>query len=951
MTKTSKNTKTGVTYKKKEPQKRTRSNKETSKRNSQKIKFDMKTIILIIIALVILIGLLKFIGPIFTIIMIVGIALIILVSNFLKKLRRKKSTRLLVNIILVIGLVMCIALCIVAILFFYYVVTKAPKFDVSLLDTQESTLLYDMNNKVFAELGVERREKITYEEMSQSFIDALVATEDSRFFQHNGFDAARFLKASLGQAVGASGAGGASTLSMQVVKNTYTDASLDSGIKGIIRKFTDIYLAVFKLEKTYSKQEIIEFYVNNHYMGDVAYGVEQASQTYFGKTAKELNLSEAALLAGLFKSPGSLNPYNNPEGASDRRATVLNLMVMHGYITKEERDLAKSIPVSSLLIGKTTTKNKYQSYIDEVATEISERYDVNIYNTPMLIYTNMDTAKQTGIDNIFNGTSYNWVDEVVQAGIAVVDVDTGKIVAIGNGRNKDGVGGWNYASRNKRQIGSTAKPLFDYGPGIEYNGWSPATMFDDKEYYYSTGQPMRNSDRQYWGPMTLRNSLAYSRNVPALQAFQQVDNKKIKEFVTKLGITPEIDRYGNLHEAHSIGAFTGSNALEMAAAYAAFANGGTYYEPYTVNKVVFRNTGKEQTYKSEGVKAMEDSTAFMITDSLRSAVIYGLSSAANVNGVNVAAKTGTTNYPEDMLRNKGLPLDIVSDSWVIGYDPEYSIGLWYGYPKLDSTYNLKQSVSGVERGRLFRAAGDVVFTKNNQEFKMPSSVVRVAIEAGSNPLALPSADTPPDQIIYDYFRAGTEPTETSVKYSKLNNVTNLNVTYNPSTLTVNLNWSKATKQNAQDSYGNFGYKVYKDGTYLGFTEKNYFTISDEDNPFGTYKVVTSYEKYSGMDSSGATFNLKDNSKYTAELLVPESRTYAIDGELDSWDQKPSSSDIKVYKNEEEITKFKTTISITNSSGDVVANITTNNQEQYTVTYKVVYESKEILTVTRKVIIE
>ena len=932
----------GITYKKKT------NNKPSQKKTvRKKSKFDINAIIFLLIGLIALVLLLKFIGPIFTLIMIVGVFLIIFLSNILKKLRRKKGTRLLVNILLITGLVGCIAICILATLFFYYVVKEAPEFDVTQLERSESTLLYDKDNVLRVELGTEKRDEITYEEISQVFIDALIATEDSKFFQHNGFDAARFLKASIGQVAGNTDAGGASTISMQVIKNSFTSTQA-SGIKGIVRKFTDIYLAVFKLEKTFSKQEIIEFYVNVHYMGSGAYGVEQASKTYFGKSARELNLSEAALLAGLFKSPSTLDPFKYPEDAAARRKTVLNLMVRHGYITDEERDLANSIPVTSLLVPKTSTENKYQSYIDQVAKEIKDRYDVNIYNTPMLIYTNMDTTKQTGLDNIFNGTTYNWVDPVVQAGIAVIDVDTGKIVAIGGGRNK-GANNWNYASGNKRQIGSTAKPIFDYAPGIEYNNWSTATMFNDKQYFYSSGQEIRNSDRQHWGWISLRDSLAFSRNVPALQAFQQVDQDKIIEMVTRLGITPEIDKYGNIHEAHSIGAFTGSNALEMAAAYAAFANGGDYYEPYTVHKVVFRNTGKEEVYENKkDYGVMSDSTAYLITSALRSAVTYGLSSAANISGVNVAAKTGTTNYPEAHLRNNGYPLDIVSDSWVIGYDPEYSIGLWYGYPELDKTYNLKQTVSVVERGRLFRAAGEIVFTKNNQDFKMPSSVVKVAVEKSSIPTMLPSENTPPENIVEEYFKAGTEPTEISPTFRKLDNVTNLSVTYNPTTMTVNLSWSKAAKLNAQASYGNFGYKIYKDGTYLGFTEKNYFTISDEDDPFAKYKVVTTYEKYNGMDSSGAIFELDDGTAYTLELLVPAERTYNIDEDLDSWDQKPSSSDIKLFENEEEVTDFKVTISIKNSNGDKVSNITTNNKEEYTITYKVTYDGEEVASVNRKV---
>lgn len=935
----------GITYKTKN------SSKSTQKKAVRKQKkMHVDTTILLLIILIAIVLLLKFIGPIFTLIMIVGIALIILLSNILKKLRKRKGTRLLVNIVIVVGLLGCIATCILATLFFYYVVKEAPEFDVSQLERSESTLLYDKDNVLRVELGTEKRDEITYDEISQVFIDALVATEDSKFFQHNGFDAARFLKASIGQVSGNSNAGGASTISMQVIKNSFTSTQA-SGFKGIVRKFTDIYLAVFKLEKTFSKQEIIEHYVNVHYMGAGAYGVEQAAKTYFGKSAKELNLSEAALLAGLFKSPSTLDPFKYPEDAAARRKTVLKLMVRHGYITKEESDLANSIPVTSLLIERTSTENQYQSYIDQVAKEIKDRYDVNIYNTPMLIYTNMDTAKQTGLDNIFNGTSYNWVDPEVQAGIAVIDVDTGKIVAIGGGRNK-GANNWNYASGNKRQIGSTAKPIFDYAPGIEYNNWSTATMFEDKKYYYSSGQEIRNSDRQHMGWMSLRYALAYSRNVPALQAFQQVDQKKIIEMVTRLGITPEIDRYGHIHEAHSIGAFTGSNALEMAAAYAAFANGGDYYEPYTVHKVVFRNSGKEEVYENKkDYDVMSDATAYLITSALRTAVTEGLSSGAAVRGVNVAAKTGTTNYPEAHLRNNGYPLDIVSDAWIIGYDPEYSIGLWYGYPELDKTYNLKQTTAVIERGRLFKAAGDVVFTKNYQDFKQPSSVVKVKIELGTSPIMLPSENTPPDMIMEEYFKAGTEPTEVSTAYQKLNNVTNLSVTYNPTTKSVNISWSKASKINAQASYGNFGYKIYKNGTYLGFTEKNYFKISDVENPFATYKVVTTYEKYDGMDSSGATFKLDDGTAYTSELLVPGERTYKINEDLDSWDQKPSKSDIKVFENEEEITDYKLVITIKNSSGDKVSNITTNKKEEYTITYKITYDDEEVTSVNRKVKIE
>ncbi len=942
----------GVTYHKKTNSNNSKEKKERKKQNNfiKELKKDPSLLVILIIALIGIVVAYFTIGKLFTAILVIGIILILLMSHLIHIIKRKKKLLIVVNIFLVIILLCCIGGSIAVGSFLLYVIKQAPEFDVTRLERSETTLVYDINNKLVGELGAEKRENITYDQISQSFIDALIATEDSRFFQHNGFDAARFLKASLGQAAGQD-AGGASTISMQVIKTNFTDANITKGLPGIIRKFTDIYMAVFKLEKNYSKQEIIEFYVNNNYMGDVAHGLEQASQTYFGKTARDLNLAEASLLAGLYKSPYTLNPYLNPENATARRSQVLNLMVLHGYITENERDMANSIPVESLLVGKSASNYQYQWYIDAAVSEIENKFNVNAYNTPMIIYTNMDANKQKGLDDIVYGKSYNWRDDKMQTAIAAIDVDTGKVVAIVGGRNK-GQRISNRAIEMKRQIGSTAKPIFDYAPGMEFLNWSTYTMWEDKEYYYSSGQPMNNSDRQYMGWLTTRRALAFSRNVPALQAFQALakNNVDVIKFVTSLGITPEIEG-GKLHEAHSIGSFNGSNPLEMAAAYAAFANGGTYYKPYFVSKVVFRNTGTEYEFKPEGNKVMSDSTAFMITDCLKSAVNEGASGAAKVSGVNVAAKTGTTNFPESLLVSAGAPFDSVNDAWIIGYDPEYSIGMWVGYDDFKDGHLTPESAT-TERARIFNAAGNAVFNKNGQDFKVPSSVVYSAVELGTYPISLPGPDTPQDMITYEYFKAGTEPTEVSTKFTKLKNVTNLKVTYNPSTLTVNLSWDEAKKlQNEQSSYGDFGYNVYKDNELLGFTTDNFYEISDIEDPFGTYKVVTTYEKYNSSDSPGATYKLVDEVSYSSELLVPAENRYKVGDNLESWDLKPSKSDLKVYADGEEITNFTVTISIKNTKNEVMASVDTTAKETFTITYTVMVEEKEIGTMTRTIIIE
>ena len=254
---------------------------------------------------------------------------------------------------------------------------------------------------------------------------------------------------------------------MQVVKNQLTDANATKtqGTAGVIRKFEDIYLAIFKMEKNYTKEQIIEYYVNNHYLGGNIYGVQEASQEYFGKTVSELNLSEAAILAGMFKSPNYYRPTANPKNATARRTTVLSLMKRHGYITEEEYNIANSIPVDSLTATiESSNVNPYQGYIDTVVAELDKKYGVNPYTISLTVYTNLDRTKQNAVNAVMNGEVYGWIDDQVQAGVSVLDSTTGKILAIGNGRNIRGrsasrINQLNYATDIKRQPGSTIKPL------------------------------------------------------------------------------------------------------------------------------------------------------------------------------------------------------------------------------------------------------------------------------------------------------------------------------------------------------------------------------------------------------------------------------------------------------------------------------------------------------------
>ena len=827
----------------------------TKKDNNIKYAFLVFVVVLVIASYIIL-------NAYCAIALAIGIGIILGVAEILKRTRKEKKKRKLLRIFLIIILALGITGLLGASAFLVYIKFQAdPMFTTSKLDTPENTTLLDINGNEYAKLGSEMREKITYDQLPEVLVDAIVATEDSRFFQHNGFDAPRFLKASLKQALGQSDAGGASTLSMQVVKNSLTNAKATSGIKGIIRKFEDIYLAIFKLEKNYTKEQIIEYYVNNHYLGGNVYGVEEAAETYFGKSVSELNLSEAAILAGMFKSPTLYRPTDHPENAAKRRKTVLYQMKNHGYITAEEEKIANSIPVESLVVDNSTSVNAaFQGYIDTVVKEISKKYKVNAYTTPLLVYTNLDPARQYAVNSVLDGESYDWLDDRVQTGVSVLDVQTGKILAIGNGRNINGrsakaINQLNYATDIRRQPGSTAKPLFDYGPGIEFNDWSTYTLFDDSPYHYSNGRSINNWDGGYYGTLTLRRALAASRNIPALKAFQQVDNKKIVEFVTSLGISPEIEN-GRIHEAHAIGAFTGTNPLEMSAAYSAFANGGYYNEPYSVSKIVFKDTGEIKEHSFEKKQVMSDATAYMITSVLKDVVLNG-----GGTPYGVACKTGTTNFDEKTMQDYNMPYDAIRDSWVIGYSTKTAIGMWYGYDgftteSIREGYVLHNIQATVQKDKLFIAlVNSGAMESDREDFVQPESVVKVGIENGTNPPKLASSYS--GNVIYEYFKKGTEPEE-RYEEEKLAKPENLKVTYDPNAKKVNITWSAVNKLSEDKNYGTFGYNIYMGSTLIGFTEKTSYSYLPKGSPYDTYRVVAVYKGYSGIQSESATFTLEED---------------------------------------------------------------------------------------------
>ena len=914
-----------------------------------------KTIIAALVSLIILIVGTLLINFIPTILLMLFIGMIYFILN--KKKKKKKNKIEIFKTLMIFCFSFAILFLILGMSFGIYIMMTAPKFTEEKLYNKDASILYLSNGDEFAKIGDELREKITYDELSQALIDAIIATEDSRFFQHSGVDLPRFLKASFTQLLG-KGGGGASTLTMQVSKNAFTSTE-DEGLAGIIRKFTDIYVSVFEIETHYTKEQIIEFYVNSNNLGSSNRGVEQASLDYFGKHASELNVAEAAMIAGLFQAPGAYNPYIYPEACEQRRLTVLSLMLRHGYITEEEYNIAKELTVDKLLIDnkEEETDTDYIDFINTVVTEVTERTGQNPYVVPMKIYTTMDKEMQDTMSGVMNGTLYEWENDEVQAASVVIDVNTGEIKAIGGGRDRV-ANGINFAEV-PRQIGSTAKPLYDYGPGIEYNNWSTYTPFTDEPYEYSDGTTLKNWDGKYYNFQTLHEALKHSRNIPAVKAFQQNNQSNIKNFVTNLGLNP-----GTMYETHALGGYEGDTLITLTTAYAAFSNGGYYIEPHSFTKIEFTESGKTYEVKPITKKAMSDSTAYMITKILEDTSSYAI--GRNVNGVNYAGKSGTNNLPTNIIKEYGYSSNAIKDKLIASFNDSYAITVWYGYEELSKEHYM--TVNNYNIKDVFQTIAKSVYTKKST-WEQPDSVVKVEVEYGLPTAMLASEYTPESQKFTAYFKKGFEPTEVSTRYSQLNNVTNLN--YNNNTLSWD---SIATPDFIDSNYLTQLYtKLYTDentrqkqlNNHLDYNNKNIGTIVYDvyikDNNGNlklitttsntsfiypvtettTFVVKTSYSIFKSNASSGAEFTIENNSAsiISSQLNGNSTITLSVGDEY----IEPDKPVIVLLNGINDITNLATvTCSVLrNSDNQVFSNtsvITTDNPESYTITYHIKYGS-------------
>lgn len=568
---------------------------------------------------------------------------------------------------------------------FFYYVSKAPSLSESKLVATTSSKIYDNKNQLIADLGSERRVNAQANDIPTDLVKAIVSIEDHRFFDHRGIDSIRILGAFLRNLQSNSLQGG-STLTQQLIKLTYFSTSTSD--QTISRKAQEAWLAI-QLEQKATKQEILTYYINKVYMSNGNYGMQTAAQNYYGKDLNNLSLPQLALLAGMPQAPNQYDPYSHPEAAQDRRNLVLSEMKNQGYISAEQYEKAVNTPITDGLQSLKSASN-YPAYMDnylkEVINQVEQETGYNLLTTGMDVYTNVDQEAQKHLWDIYNSDQYvSYPDDDLQVASTVVDVSNGKVIAqLGARHQASNVSfGTNQAVETNRDWGSAMKPITDYAPAIEYGVYdSTATMVNDIPYNYpGTSTPVYNWDRAYFGNITLQYALQQSRNVTAVETLNKVGLDRAKTFLNGLGID-----YPSIHYSNAISSNTtesskqyGASSEKMAAAYAAFANGGIYHKPMYINKIVFSD-GSEKEFSDAGTRAMKETTAYMMTEMMKTVLTYGTGRGAYLPWLSQAGKTGTSNYTDDeiekYIKNTGY---VAPDELFAGYTRKYSMAVWTGY--------------------------------------------------------------------------------------------------------------------------------------------------------------------------------------------------------------------------------------------------------------------------------
>ena len=645
----------------------------------------------------------------------------------------------------------------------YNAVKDMPPLDEAALSSYDiSSYILDKDGNYVDKLHAgEYRVPVNFSEISPNMINALVAIEDQRFFDHKGIDPIRIAGAMVANIKAGRVVQGGSTITQQLAGM----AMLDRNEKSYTRKIQEAAIA-FKIEQEYSKNEIITMYLNRVFFGNNAYGVQAAAETFFGKDAKDLTIPESALLAGMIQNPSKWSPTKYPENALSRRNLVLSEMVDTGALNKAQSDTYKLEPITLAEFqgtGSESESSQYanQSFVDHVINEaISilglEDNSRQLYTGGYIIHTTLDTNLQGKMEGIYNDDSQfpkGDSTSILQSAMVLMQADTGEVRALVGGRNLTGARNLNRATQSVRQPGSSFKPIAVYGPAFEM-GYSPGTVIDDYPKKYGS-HVFKNYDHKYRGLMTCREALKNSTNVVAVKLLEKIGIENGYKFAESLGITSLISEgpSNDLNLSLALGGLTqGVSPLEMAGAYGAFANKGIYTKPYVITQITDSKGKVLYENQPERKSVMTEETAYMVTSALVSAVSESGGTGGNgaIKGRQVAGKTGTTSDNKDY--------------WFVGYTPQYVGAVWMGYDtprEIKSVTSAGRSCAPIFQKVMAYAHQDLPVVK----FSQPSGITSVTIDTKSG--LLPSALTPAEFQKSEIFNKNAVPKETSTAWQEV----------------------------------------------------------------------------------------------------------------------------------------------------------------------------------------
>jgi len=674
--------------------------------------------------------------------------------------RRRLLLRIL-GMLVSLGLALTLVAGVVLLMFFS---ANLPPLDLaSITEYSQTAVILDKDgNEISRVSGVENRIKTSIDTLPDHLINAVLAVEDTRFYQHPGIDIKRILGALWVDLRHMSFSEGASTITQQVVKNSQLSQE-----KTISRKITEALLAL-QLERLYEKDEILEAYLNIIPFGEGAYGVETAAQLYFGKSAGDLTLPEAALLAGIPKSPTYYSPFDYPEDAKQRRNLILRLMADEGYISEEQMREAQNAPLG--VREPTVREYPHGFFVDYVLDSCQQYLGMSrseLIESGYTIRTTMDTDVQEKLEELFAAPAWFPASpgngETCQAAAVVLDPRTGAILGIMGGRVE---GEYQLRSFNRtisasRQPGSTIKPLAVYAPALEWHGYTPATPVLDEPVEYAGYRPS-NYDGTYRGQITVREALADSVNIPAVRILYDISPQAGSAFLKTVGIDLAEEDQNSLSVALG-GISQGVTPLQLAQAYTIFPGEGKYRPAFCVLSIQDADGRVLWEQVPAYKEVLSEETAFLINDMLTSTTEEGTASVLKDLPFPVAAKTGTVQLPrtEAFSGISGL-----NDSWVVAYTPKSLVTVWMGYDKTTrDTYLPANATGGTYPARLAKeiltaAVGD----EEPVAFPKPLNIVEIPLDktaVAEGKIWIASPDTPAEDVWQEYFSSDNIPKETA----------------------------------------------------------------------------------------------------------------------------------------------------------------------------------------------